>query len=130
METKTKQTSQPWDPHILSYGWCKQSYGRWKHKNQTISILLNIQVIHHHYCCSFLISFFLLFVFQVLFFWVCSSCSRFMWIERETNTTFWFGFSCIFGLFFVLGGERHKFEQKYLFIPNFNKVGLRKTNRT
>ena len=28
METKTKHTSQLWDPHILSYGW-------WKHKNQT-----------------------------------------------------------------------------------------------
>ena len=32
METKTenisKQTIQPWDPHILSYGWRK-------HKNQT-----------------------------------------------------------------------------------------------
>jgi len=31
METKTenipKQTIQSWDPHILSYGWLKQSYG-------------------------------------------------------------------------------------------------------
>jgi len=38
METKTvnnvKQTSQPWDPHILIYRWWKQSYRWWKHKNQ------------------------------------------------------------------------------------------------
>ena len=88
-------------------------------QNQTVSILLNIQVIHHHYCCSFLISFFLLFVFQVLFFWVCSLCSRCMWIEREINTTFWYGFSCIFGLFFVLGGERHKIWAKIPIYPWF-----------
>ena len=60
---------------------------------------------------------------------LCSSCLRFMWIERETNTTFWFCFFCIFVLFFVLRGER-QFEQKYLFTPDFNKGGLRKTNGT
>ena len=39
-------------------------------------------------------------------FWVndlCSSCLRFIWIERETNTTFWSCFSCIFVLFFCFG---------------------------
>ena len=60
---------------------------------------------------------------------LCSSCLRFMWIERETSTTFWSCFFCIFVLFFVLRGER-QFEQKYLFTPNFNKGGLRKTNGT
>ena len=50
---------------------------------------------------------------------VCSSCSRFMWIERKTNTTFWSCFSCIFVLFFVLGQERHKIWAKIPIYPWF-----------
>ena len=50
---------------------------------------------------------------------VCSSCLRFVWMERETNTTFWSSFSCIFVLFFVLGGARYKIWAKKPIYPWF-----------
>ena len=65
----------------------------------------------------------------VFYFWICSSCSRFVWMERETNATFWSSFSCIFVLFFLFWEERDiKLEQKYLFTLNFNRSGLQISN--
>ena len=54
---------------------------------------------------------------SVLIFWVCSSCSKFIWIKREINITFWSCFSYIFVLFFVLGGERYKIWEKIPIYP-------------
>ena len=46
-ENISKQTIQPWDPHILSYGW-------WKHKNQTTPYLsLSLFLFHSFSLVSF-----------------------------------------------------------------------------
>ena len=63
----------------------------------------------------------------VLFFKVCSSCSKFMWIKREINIIFWSCFSYIFVQFFVLGGERYKIWEKNTYLPLIlTEVGYRK----
>ena len=48
---------------------------------------------------------------------------------REINTTFWSCFSCIFVLFFVLGGERHKIWAKIPIYPLFKQRWATKNKR-
>ena len=49
---------------------------------------------------------------SLIFLGLHSSCSRFVWIEKEVNTTFWSCFSYVFIFIFVLGEERHKMAAK------------------
>ena len=66
----------------------------------------------------------------VLFFWVCSSCSDLCEL-RERPIPLFDLVSLAFLCYFLFWEERDiKFEQKYLFTPDFNKGGLRKTNET
>ena len=67
------------------------------------------------------------------FFMFCGSLGMFFmfqnlceWRERQMPP-----FDLVFLFYFLFWEEKDiKFEQKYLFIPNFNRGGLRKTNGT